>query len=121
MKAEELRIGNLIGYLEVDLNNGREIIVPYFCTINDISDIIRGNIGNRYSYISLTEKWLLKFGFEVYEFDNGQPNQYRFKSRLIVIRENEFYDYGSNVKIQNVHQLQNLYFALTGEELIYNK
>jgi hypothetical protein len=31
-----------------------------------------------------------------------------------------FYFEGNRIKIQYVHQLQNLYFALTGEELILN-
>lgn len=66
--------------------------------------------------IPLTEEWLLRFGFEVYEFDHKE-NQYRFKDRLIVIRDGLFCDYGTSVIIKRVHQLQNLYFSLTGEEL----
>ena len=66
--------------------------------------------------IPLTEQWLLDFGFEMYEFDN-KANQFRFKERLIVYRDGFLYDYGTSVKLEYVHQLQNLYFALTGNSL----
>ena len=67
--------------------------------------------------IPLTEEWLLKFGFELYEFDNGLPNQYRFKEMLIVIRDGHFLDYGTSVILDFVHEIQNLYFAKHKEEL----
>ncbi len=51
----------------------------------------------------------------------GSPNQYRIKNRLFVIREGIIVDYGSDTKIYYVHQFQNLYFALTGEELTINE
>ena len=66
--------------------------------------------------IPLTEEWLLKFGFEMYEFDH-KANQFRFKERLIVYIDGFLYDHGTSVKLQYVHQLQNLSFALTNEEL----
>jgi hypothetical protein len=101
IKANELRIGNCI-------NNGKQNIRVSATTFNtDIS---------QYNPIPLTEEWLLKFGFEVYKFDH-KKNQYRFKDRLIVIRDDLFCDYGTGVIINHVHQLQNLYFCLCGEEL----
>ena len=39
---------------------------------------------------------------------------------LFIIRENAFFDYGTGVKLQYVHELQNLYFALYGEELFFS-
>jgi hypothetical protein len=102
MKANELRIGNYI------LSSTGEVIKCLMIRQNsDISNL---------KPIPLTEEWLLKFGFEVYEFDH-KSNQYGYKNRLIVIRDGLFVEYGSNVKIQYVHQLQNLIYALTGEEL----
>ena len=109
MKNNELRIGNLAYY------NG-EIV-----TINGISKehpfINRVTIDylewDEIQPIPLTEEWLLKCGF------NDKENQYRYKDRLIVIRDNDFHDYGTSVKLKYVHQLQNLYFALTNNELIF--
>ena len=70
------------------------------------------------SPIPITEEWLLKFGFE--------KNLYWRKDWLQIQQsENEFsiyisddymgQEYGEPFKY--VHQLQNLYFALTGAEL----
>ena len=50
------------------------------------------------------------------EFDQKE-NQYRLKDRLIVIRNSFFHDYGTSVKLESIHQLQNLFFALTNEQL----
>ena len=69
--------------------------------------------------IQLTEEWLLKFGAIKYEF-NHKASQYRIDSMLFVARENVFFDYGTGVKLQYVHQLQNLYFALHYEELVFS-
>jgi hypothetical protein len=81
--------------------------------------------------IPLTEEWLLKFGF----IKNTYPNLHWFKcldngDKLSITEHKQ---YGSNkhlsfyfncggyssidLQLINVHQLQNLYFALTGEEL----
>jgi len=116
MKANELRIGNLI-YVDSKL---RYVFGTIYKTIqhnyNTQNSTYSENYENECEPIPITEEWLLKFGFEVYEFDNKE-NQYRFKDRLIVIRDNNFHDYGTSVKLKSVHQLQNLYFALTNEEL----
>jgi hypothetical protein len=72
--------------------------------------------------ILLTEEWLLKFGFNTTQWDN-------FNSHRLMIGNNDYtiviYSDGNceigdvvTCKIKYVHQLQNLYFALTGEELI---
>ena len=72
-----------------------------------------------YEPVLLTPEILEKCGAIVYCFDNGNPNQYRIKDRLFVIRDGHIVDYGSSVVIKYLHQLQNLYFALCGEELNY--
>ena len=77
--------------------------------------------------IPLTEEWLLKFGYncsnDVFEKNN---KNYFLGNEEYWIQEhtevNDFvffgYDNSISVSIKHVHQLQNLYFALTGEELI---
>ncbi len=70
--------------------------------------------------VPTTEDILLKLGFEKYEFDH-KPTQYRYKTRLIVIRDGNFYDYGTDVKLEFVHRLQNLYFETLNEELPTDK
>jgi hypothetical protein len=111
MKENELRIGNyFIGYS----NHLQQWELASFGLLIEgieVDEIIRG-------FVPLNQDWLLKFGFEMYEFDN-KANQFRFKERLIVYREGFLYDYGTSVKLEYVHTLQNLYFALTGTELAY--
>lgn len=66
--------------------------------------------------IPLTEELLLKFGFEIeigYSHNIAKLGFIRIK-----FGDNFYFDYTySRTKIQYVHQLQNLHFALTGEEL----
>jgi hypothetical protein len=123
MKSTEFRIGNLVDYFmvveivaieEKKIKVKREIEKGYYnielCPIDSLD----------LKPISLTEDWLLKMGAEVFEFDNGQPNQYRYKDRLIVIRDGKFVEYGTSVILDCVHQLQNLFFALKNEELSFD-
>jgi len=109
MKANELRIGNWVhsGLTDTD----------FIIDAHDIRNISAGFDNGKTQPILLTEEWLLKFGFE---FNNLNETYFfeKFSFRLY-LRENELYHnwMGGNVFIKHVHQLQNLYFALTGEEL----
>lgn len=104
MKAEELRIGNYIIYQ-------KEHIIK--CDIKDIelSEIDR-------EPIPLTEEILLKCGFEFFD------NERIFNGFVIedFHNGNYYFTSGEGIKlhekhIEYLHQLQNLYFSLTGEEL----
>jgi len=110
MKASELRIGNLIiGAFDntlkvtisqmVNLDNGFESIEP----------------------IPLTEEWLLKFGFKtdnkcwrkdihIFEYELIKDDEFTFD--VINVECNNW-----TVSVKYVHELQNLYFVLTGKEL----
>jgi hypothetical protein len=109
MKLMELRIGNLI-------NNKEENIV--YVNPNHLIVLAYG-IENVFKPIPLTEEWLLKFGFEKSKSKFYYLNEFGvsldftafiFKSCL-----------WNSENVQYVHQLQNVHFALTSEELIINK
>ena len=122
MKANELRIGNWIS------DEGD------FCQITMIQD---GHVNFKFdgllihsfpediAPISLTEEWLEKFGFyetsrygKYLEFNINQEQALR----LPICKHSEkdfWYVLRGSVKIQYVHQLQNLYFVLTGQELTF--
>lgn len=105
MNPKDFRIGNFIQsrhYKGYSVVNGMHLY----------KDNLKG-----YQPIPLTEEWLINFGFLKFVFDNGAPNQYRFKNRLLVIRDGFFVDYGTEVKIKYVHKLQNFMYETTGEEL----
>ena len=77
--------------------------------------------------IPLTEEWLKKFGFE----KMSSPRSITYHCNCFKIKQELSGKWwiarvgGSSpthqVKIEYVHQLQNLYFALTGEELELNQ
>jgi hypothetical protein len=107
IKAEELRIGNFF-YPDVDGDAYAKI------TAKDILELYSDPIDDYYKALLLTEEWLIKFGFE------KTPLHYFKKDGIILSVEDFYYEcfLGSNsVIIKYVHQLQNLYFALTNQEL----
>lgn len=104
MKASEFRLGNFI------LKNGQVLKV----NIARLKEIMEDGLNKKeYEPIPLTEEWLLKFGFYHYSGAIYSKNHY------YLVLEGFNFMYGQTVltKIKYVHQLQNLYFALTGEEL----
>jgi hypothetical protein len=130
MKATELRIGNYIDY-----TTEREIVTMQ-TTYEYIRLIHNGN--KNFEPIPLTEEWLLKFGFEKSDnefytetFKGDNKSDYYFCIRIndilcdlvICERVDEInnYDLICPKYINSVHQLQNLYFALTNEELTLTK
>lgn len=123
IQANELRIGNLIYINEV----AREVsaIEPYGVTFQYIDvHVDTGYAGfENITPITITEEWLLKAGFEYLDYGyfkrhtESQTNlDWNLETGLYLVNDN-----GEELKefdhIQYVHQLQNLYFALTGKEL----
>ena len=111
--ANELRIGNFIlnsnGKIEVVETLRYGLINSY-----DIGD--EETCGEDcYNHIPLTEEWLNKFGFT--GWDLGYYTLLMDRGVFFILTEDGMTIISRNVKY--VHQLQNLYFALTGEELIF--
>lgn len=108
MKASELRIGNHIQDNDDNLIIiDRELMHYIDCCGEDESG---------YESIQLTEEWLLKFEFE--KIEQGFVNQICLYSGNDCFNYNvSFFEHHNLITIKYVHQLQNLYFALTGEEL----
>jgi hypothetical protein len=108
MDAKELRIGNWCSDCEG---------CNYQVTALSILNMVNFSNGYNPCSIPLTEDWLVKFGFEKvsgWDYYKGWIKDY-------VELECDCYgfDYVNNIdkEVKHVHQLQNLYFALTGEEL----
>lgn len=124
MKVNELRIGNIISPLGKGITS-----VEGFCIWDNL--IQSSNFTERdikdFEPIQLTEEWLLKFGFEpvelnvdkTYFIDNGRKClEIDLSSCTVLYQSNIGIKYiDLNIDLEYVHQLQNLYFALTGEEL----
>jgi hypothetical protein len=118
MKANELRIGSLVYitdtstllfYKQVTQINIHNLM--YLC----------GETKEPFEFeiepIPLTEDWLLKFGFEKTFITKIHCNFNKGTFSLLK-RDNHIEIWYENINVQYVHQLQNLYFALTNEELI---
>jgi hypothetical protein len=113
MKATELRIGNWVQSVYFHANKQYIQVYP-----QAFMQIARDNPSlevNSWEPIPLTEEWLLKFGFETNDVRYWQISSFR----LHINRYGEwiFKVETFEKEIKYVHQLQNLYFALTGEEL----
>ncbi len=127
MKVNELRLGNFINIA----NKGNVKLAAF----KDLVSVEKAEEGYCIG-IPLTEEWILSFGFErtdrdlwgvvqpVYFYmDLDNPfaitkslseyhlilNNYNYNS---IIAYSQTYEY-----LKYVHQLQNMYYALTGEEL----
>ena len=126
MKATEFRVTNLVMFKNLVINpiifigyDSVELIAPNGQTMTAKLDDIQS--------IPLTEEWLFKLGFEK-PFNvalNEYYPDYSFNHFHVdlKIEDNMSVCYicciKGNFRFVNyhVHQLQNLYFALTGEEL----
>lgn len=126
MKASELRIGNWIDIQRLT-STPHEFIQVTGRAIGQIAALTDGECINWYP-VPLTEKWMLKFGFIA---DYPGSSRYRKKPLEIDLKPSfgypvrvycgqEEWGWGHSeldTEMKYVHQLQNLYFALTGEEL----
>jgi hypothetical protein len=119
IQANELRIGNLISYtIEDDLDERKKWSEVSEIDAVDILHLTKFKDKN-YKPIPLTEDWLLKFGFEKSSY------YYEIKGIAISLGEDgrTILNGCGEVNAKHcvyVHQLQNLYFALTGQELTLN-
>jgi hypothetical protein len=120
MKATELRIGNYV----FD-NLGGILKIKGVNTESDLSHI---------KPIPLTEEWMIDFGMDYTDgFSNSRKlclNKHEFDCSVLTYSEKEGLLRFSNGEqngtsliphVKYVHQLQNLYFALTGQELTLNE
>ena len=126
IQANELRIGNIVDRV----SSSKIDVIDNYYTVFELDehsvsvDDIDGNlyINESVEGIKLTEEWLLRFGFR-------QWGKYKHLWKLknvcgfticttISFHLNEYGRWRNNIgEMEYVHQLQNLYFALTGQEL----
>lgn len=131
MNAKELRIGNYVQYDSQLRGWTLDKVHPEY--------FIEGALKN-VKPVPITKKWLLSFGFELIEdgFDSDEggivcvldfgiyrifwsavSKHWKFYRR--VTKEYEGLQDLYISKLSHLHQLQNLYFALTQTELVLNE
>lgn len=111
ISANELRIGNYVLFANVE---------GFVCAITEEHISFEGiemwHCDGYYEFqlidkIPLTEEWLFKFRFvDVYDTERHWLNKIQLDQIGMAF-------YYNGILIKYVHQLQNLYFALTGHEL----
>ena len=138
MKANELRLGNLVCLPAFSNDPSRfteKICADFGYTVMMVNSIIirdAEHYGESWAGkpIPLTEEWLIKFGFEkksVAGWVTCEAKYYATGDFVIESRPTGEWVYEWDKKFvsssnrgsyfKHVHELQNLYFALTGEEL----
>jgi hypothetical protein len=120
MKAQELRIGNIFHWESTQNIDIVKDIVTYNKRVTKINNVSIFDC----KPILLTRDWILKFDFELrdgkyykgkYLIEDGISQYFNNGYSFRITIDNQNSTHASSVKY--VHQLQNLYFALTGQEL----
>lgn len=124
MKASELRIGNFIERKIEGIGN-----ISWTKKRADYSEIEWASrhiekFNLEHKPIPLTEDWLIKFGFEYKNFNETKSVYWHIGDFGINVFDQKGFRCNQKglligSKIQYVHQLQNLYYALTDKELVY--
>ena len=105
IQANEVRIGNAV----LDpIGLPKEVSIQVLYNIRD---------GLKYTGIPLSPEILEKCGFEISEDSYGGYLSSKFDLGAIRIKNNTWYNGCWTVKVDYLHQLQNLWKSLTGEEL----
>lgn len=119
MEARDLRIGNFVNLKD---KGGYRISGGH-----DIEELEDWDDTDYYSGIPINEEWLLRFGFEKDGYDWVIDSNIKVVKYVVDIKHDFYVGVKRNNvinafawNIQHVHQLQNLYFALTGQELNLN-
>ena len=130
MTSNELRIGNLV-YVPSGIK--KFVCGTTYKNIFYTSNLQNSTYGQAYDYecnpIPLTEEWLLDLGFTTIEIteetEETEAVIFDFKFSFINKTGTEvwFLSYNGELfkELKYVHELQNLYFALTGKELEIEK
>lgn len=124
-KSQCLQLGN---FIYKTTPSGKEIV-----EIEQLSKFFINGIGiSAFSEIPLTEEWFLDLGFIIRYFneDKNKPLWWKVEGNRHIelyfekqVNHHVFMinRFQYSIEIKHVHQLQNLYYALTGEQLIIKK
>jgi hypothetical protein len=131
METTEIRIGNyfMYGAKEVFIS---EILKAGNVGIYDGFGLDEGHPLDMLKPIPLTEDTLYRFGFRKKEHDESRRREFIERDHFPIYDHKDinmyvdckkcFFYVGmhfNHIKLEYVHQLQNLYFAITGDSLIF--
>jgi hypothetical protein len=110
LKANELRVGNIVSITGIQ----------FVLNTQNLAYILeQDGIDTRCEPIPLTPEIFERFGFtsKGKYFTNGILTLYPYGNGSYGIEVDGFTDQGINTSVSYLHELQNIYFCLRGEEL----
>jgi len=115
MDSKELRVGNLLIGFRPEAQKEPVEFKVISIEPEGVNNPVMGYLWDEIKPIPLTEDWLIKFGLSWLV----RGERYRIINDIQIELERKFVLIETTIiaRCQYVHQLQNLYFALTGEEL----
>ena len=127
MDPKEVRIGNLVNYNDGEYGFDDYVVIIEPHEIHTYRTIAERIKNAEFHPIPITPEWLERLGFEKRISPKGHENWVMYSQHhfAFVLREITpfigftYHSYGTDhsLQIDHVHQLQNLYHALTGQEL----
>lgn len=121
MKSNEFRINNLVKYNDTDEIFTIEEILEFGLSVKNDNEATYMEYEN-FSPIPLNKEWLIRFGFEkLTDIKQGyKSTSFSLNNGNVIIMFDDnilTVSWRIELKIRYVHQLQNLIFSLTNEEL----
>ena len=120
IQANELIVGNLLNFDRFGEIRIFKIDPDHIRMCFDFND----EFNLYYKPIPITESWLLSFGFEqrdhLWSIDIDRYNKIYYNSDQKILFSGQL-GFSIQHDITYIHQLQNLYFALTQKELTLNE
>lgn len=132
MKAHELRLGNYYEYRVIDQVANTDTWELTTIDIDDLKWLLKNPDYSMYRPIEITDEWLNKIGaigvggYECYipagTNENGKVHYSLALQKKLITKTFYVSNFKSQLqkKIKYLHELQNLNFALTGQELTLN-
>lgn len=120
MKASELRIGNLLEFSNgIQPNKTITVGRRFFSSASIEKEDSDFEITPYYRPIPISEEWLKKFGFDlvVKEGNQGEYRVYHLNEITYNTNQGWWWKHHLTVQPKYIHELQNLFFAITGREL----
>lgn len=121
----ELRLGNWVRpyFYFSDQQKSEEALLPPVQVDADLMKFFLDNKLVTYNPISLTEEILLGCGFKNGSYHTNWFSHYELTSHIVKYDDGFILEEVDDIRISTsfhyLHQLQNIYYALTGTELVY--
>jgi len=112
LDSHEIRLGNTY---KIEMGDGT--YKSDLINLEDLRNLLDDDLDDFYQAMEISEEWLIKLGF-IHAGNFCDCINYKLNGIDIWLYANNEIAFGK-WDLKYVHQLENLYFALTGEELTY--